>query len=393
MDTIPYGRQKIEAEDIEAVVRVLKSDFLTQGPAVQEFETSVSSFLKSISGDPAEIYALAVSNGTAALHLACLALEVKKGDRVLVTSNSFAASANCVRYADGEVEFVDISLKDYCLDLAKLETHLAAHPAGTYKGVIAVDFAGIPLDLKKLREICDRYKIWLLEDAAHALGAQSLRPNEPAYAAADGRYADIAILSFHPVKHIAMGEGGMMTTRSKALYEKMKLLRTHGITKDPSRMARNDGGWFMEMQELGYNCRISDILCALGTSQMTRIRENLKTRRKIAARYDQELTGLPITLPEVSKDLLHAYHLYVIRTQVPGDRKKLYDYLAENKIYAQVHYIPIYQHPYYVERYGKQSFANCEAYYDSCLSIPMYHSMTDADQTRVIQTIRQFFKK
>jgi UDP-4-amino-4,6-dideoxy-N-acetyl-beta-L-altrosamine transaminase len=391
MDLIPYGRQKIEAEDIEAVVNVLKSDFLTQGPAVAEFEKSVANFLKKISGDQKDIHCLAVNNGTSALQMACIALGLKKGDKVLVTSNSFAASANCVLYAGGDVEFVDISLTDYCIDYEELDARLSKQPKGTYKGIIAVDFAGIPLDLKRLREICNHHSVWLIEDACHALGAQSKRDGEEMYAAADGRYADVSILSFHPVKHIATGEGGMVTTRSDGLFEKMKLLRTHGITKEPSKMTKCDGGWYYEMQELGYNWRISDILCALGTRQMSRIESNLTSRRKIAEIYDRELSGLPLILPKVSKDVLHAYHLYVIRTIKPEDRKKLYDYLIENKIYTQVHYIPIYRFPYYIQKYGKQVRQACDAYYESCLSIPMYHTLSEIDQNRVIATIKAFF--
>lgn len=390
MEIIPYGRQEISPEDIEAVVKVLKSDFLTQGPAVQEFEKSVTDFLKGIS-DQQSVHALAVNNGTSALQLACLALGVKQGDKVLVTSNSFVATSNCVLYAGGDVEFIDISLTNYCIDLDLLEKRLNENPKGTYKGVIATDFAGIPFDLKRMRQICDQHGLWFIEDACHAIGAQFRPLTADRSAAGDAKYADISVMSFHPVKHIATGEGGMILTRSKELYDRMTFLRTHGITKDPSKMLKHDGGWYYEMQQLGYNCRISDILCALGTSQMKRIESNLANRRRIASTYDQELKNLPLFLPQVSNDLLHSYHLYVIRVQTGAEeRKKLYQHFADHKIYSQVHYIPIYQMPYYVERYGKQSLKNCDAYYDSCLSIPMFHSMSESQQARVIDVIRKF---
>lgn len=389
MNPIPYGRQSIEAEDIEAVTQVLKGDYLTQGPTVKEFETSITNFLKKITGDQTEVYAHAVNNGTTALHLACLALGLKPGEKVLVTSNTFAASANCVLYCGGEVEFVDISPKDYCIDFKDLENTLKNSPAGTYKGIIAVDFAGHVLDLEKLKQIADQHKLWIIEDACHAIGGTRKALDGTIYAAGDGKYADMTIYSFHPVKHIATGEGGMILTRSKKLHERLNLLRTHGITKDPSKLSRSDGGWYHEMQELGYNGRISDVLCALGTSQMKRIEQNLANRRKIAKKYREGLMGLPIELPQEDPLVQHAFHLYVILTD---KRKELYDYLHSKKIFAQVHYLPIYQHPYYIKRYGKISKPNCDHYYERCLSIPMYHGLTEADQNRVISEIRNFFQ-
>lgn len=390
MNEIPYGRQKIEEEDIEAVVEVLKGNFLTQGPAVAEFESSMSAFLAGISGTSNPIYTTAVNNGTSALHLACLALGVKPGDRVLVTPNTFVASANAIRYCGGEVEFVDISPDTLCMDLDLLEEQLERAPHA-YQGVVIVDFAGYPADLKRLRKIADRYGIWILEDACHAIGARRRDIEFDArgwYGAGDGMYADLAVFSFHPVKHVATGEGGMVVTRSSQLNEKLKLYRTHGITKDPSKMARQDGGWFYEMQELGHNFRISDILCALGASQMRRLEKNLLARRGIAERYQVALQNLPLELPRDSREIQHAYHLYVVKTPV---RKALYDHLFSKKIFAQVHYIPVHQQPYYVNRYGRQHLPNCDRYYENCLSIPMYHSLSAEDQDRVIEEIKMFF--
>ena len=370
-------------------VRVLKGDFLTQGPAVAEFEKSVTDFLTGLTTQKLPVHALAVNNGTTALHLACLALGVKTGDKVLVTGNSFAASANCVLYCGADVEFVDINLDDFCLDFAALETKLKSSSPGTYKGVIVVDFAGHLVDLEKLRGVADAHKLWIIEDACHAIGATRKNSKGEVYAAADGRYADISVFSFHPVKHIATGEGGMILTGSNSLFEKLKPLRTHGITKDPAQMTKVDGGWYHEMQTLGYNGRISDILCALGTSQMKRIDSNLARRREIATRYSQELKSLPIKLPVFNDIPFHAFHLYVIRTE---NRKELYDFLFTKKIFPQVHYLPIYQHPFYIGKYGKQSKTNCDEYYRTCLSIPMYHGMTNDEQTRVIEAIREFYQ-
>ena len=231
--------------------------------------------------------------------------------------------------------------------------------------------------------------MWIIEDACHAIGATRTETDGSKYAAGGGKYADISVYSFHPVKHIATGEGGMILTRSTALNDKLKLLRTHGITKDPSQLTKVDGGWYYEMQTLGHNGRISDILCALGTSQMKRIESNLRSRKKIAHRYQKELADLPIKLPIIDSNADHAYHLYVIHTE---HRKELYDFLISKKIYAQVHYVPIYQFPYYVEKYGKIVRKNCDQNYNTCLSIPMYHSLTEEDQTEVINQIKVFFK-
>jgi UDP-4-amino-4,6-dideoxy-N-acetyl-beta-L-altrosamine transaminase len=389
MENIYYGRHKIEDEDIRAVEKVLRGDFLTQGPTVAELESDTVRFLQNIASDPTEIYASAVTNGTAALHLACMALGVKPGDRVLVTALSFVASANAVLYCGGEVEFVDIDSKTHCLDLDLLELKLASQKLGHYQGVVIVDFAGVTADLKRLRKLADQYQFWIIEDACHAFGGTRTDSSSKKYAAGACAYSDIATYSFHPVKHIAMGEGGMVLTRKKSLHDQITLLRTHGITRDPTKLKKIDGGWHYEMQALGYNYRASDILCALAKSQLSRIDANLKRRQEIAAEYQTQLSGLPIILPEIDPSVFHAYHLFVILTD---RRKELYDYLLTQKIILQVHYNPIPKQPYYVERYGVQSFPVSEHYYDRCLSLPMYHSLSKADQTRVISAIQEFFK-
>lgn len=382
MNMIPYGKQSITDEDINSVIEVLKSDFLTQGPAVEKFEKMFCEFVGCK-------YAVAVTNGTAALHLAAMALEVKKGDKVLCTTNSFVASANCVLYCGGEIEFVDIDSKNFCIDIDLLESKLRANPPGTYKGIIAVDFAGYPLDFERIHKIAREFNLWTIEDACHALGASFLDAAGIRQFSGNTVYADIAVSSFHPVKHVATGEGGMIATNNPVLYEKLKLLRTHGITKDPSKMAKNDGGWFYEMQELGYNYRISDILCTLGASQLSRISENLQRRRNIALIYQSELSPFGIT-PQVEKDLEHAYHLFVIQTE---NRLELYNYLRENNIFAQVHYIPIHQQPYYKAKYGNQKLKNAEDYYSKALSLPMFHSLNDDQLGFVIDKMKNFYQR
>jgi len=380
-NVIPYGRQSITEEDIKAVVDVLQSDFLTQGPQVELFEKQFSEFINCP-------YSVAVTNGTAALHLAALALGVKPGDKVLCTANSFVASANCVVYCGGDVEFVDIDPINFCIDIKLVEEKIKAKPAGYYKGIVAVDFAGYPVDFEKLRNLADQNKLWIIEDACHALGGEFKNSKGEMHKCGSGKYADISVFSFHPVKHIATGEGGMITTQSKVLYEKLLLLRSHGITKTPEKMSKFDGGWYYEMQTLGFNYRISDILCALGLSQLRRIKPNIQRRQEIAKKYSQELKDV-VTVPQVETDNHHAYHLYVIQTT---KRDELYKILKEKNIFTQVHYIPIYQQPYYVQRYGEIHQPIAEAYYKKALSLPMYHSLSDTDQNYVIDTIKGFFK-
>lgn len=377
---IPYGRQSITEEDIKAVVDVLKSDFLTQGPQVELFEKQLSEFVNCS-------HSVAVTNGTAALHLAALALGVKPGDKVLCTANSFVASANCILYCGGDVEFVDIDPTNFCVDINLVEEKIKSKPAGYYKGIVAVDFAGYPINFEKLRSVADQNKLWIIEDACHALGGTYTDSKGEKHKCGDGRYSDLTVFSFHPVKHVATGEGGMITTNRKDLYEKLLLLRSHGITKAPEKMSKYDGGWYYEMQVLGFNYRISDILCVLGLSQLKRIESNIQRRQQIAALYNQELKNY-VQTPVVEKDKLHAYHLYVIQTE---RRDELYSFLKNNNIFCQVHYIPIHQQPYYVEKYGTLRLPNAEAYYKKGLSLPMYHALSESEQRFVIEKIKEFF--
>lgn len=379
MSVIPYGKQQITAEDIEAVVRVLKSDLLTQGPEIEKFEKAFAEAVQSP-------YAMAVANGTAALHLAVLALGVKPGDKVLCTANSFVASSNSVLYAGGDIEFVDIDPTTYCIDLKLFEEKLKKNPKA-YKGVVAVDFAGHPVVREDFFKIAKAYGLWIIEDACHAVGAQ-YKSSGVWHKVGACQHSDIAVFSFHPVKHITTGEGGMITTRNSELADKIKILRTHGITRDPKAFTKNDGPWYHEMQTLGFNYRLPDILCALGTSQLQRLSQNIENRQKIAKKYLTSLADLPLQLPRLEEDSVHAFHLFVIQTE---KRTELYNFLKQNQIFTQVHYIPIPTQPFYVQKYGKQVFPVAEKYYAQALSLPMYHSLTEKEQDFVIQKIRQFY--
>jgi UDP-4-amino-4,6-dideoxy-N-acetyl-beta-L-altrosamine transaminase len=381
---IPYGRQTITEADINAVVSTLRSDLLTQGPAIPEFEKKFSEYI-------GVNYSVAVSNGTAALHLCALALNVTSETRVITTPITFAASANCIRYCGGQVYFADIDPDTFLLDINKVRSLIEKHPKGYFHGIIPVDFAGNAVDLEAFRKLADEHNLWIIEDACHAPGGFFIDSKNNQQKCGNGKFADLAIFSFHPVKHIATGEGGMITTNNKELYEKLLLFRTHGITKDPNKFENtsaeiSQGPWYYEMQELGYNYRLTDFQAALGTSQLKRADENLIRRKQIAKRYNEAFENSNIIKP-LSIDG-HAYHLYVIQSE---DRLGLYEHLRSNNIFAQVHYVPVHLMPYYKQfghKKGDHPFA--EAYYNKCLSIPMYHSLSDEDQEFVIKKIKEF---
>jgi UDP-4-amino-4,6-dideoxy-N-acetyl-beta-L-altrosamine transaminase len=387
MDTaakpIPYGRQTITQEDIDAVIDTLQSDFLTQGPKIEEFERKFSEYIGCK-------YAVAVANGTAALHLCALALEVDEQTRVITTPITFAASANCILYCNGTVEFADIDPNTALIDLKLVEELLKGKPKGYYKGIIPVDFAGSPVDLEKVRELADEYGLWIIEDACHAPGGYFTDSKGKVQNCGNGNFADLAIFSFHPVKHIATGEGGMITTNRKDLYEKLLLLRTHGITKNPQLLKENHGGWYYEMQTLGYNYRMPDMLTALGISQLSRAEAGIKRRREIARRYGEAFEGNnKIQLLNNDKaGIGHAYHLYIIQVE---NRKGLYDYLRQKGIYAQVHYIPVHTMPFYQSLgYKNGSLVIAEKYYEGCLSLPMYPGLSEDEQEFVINCVLEW---
>ena len=382
---IPYGKQEVTEEDIAAVTEVLKSDFLTQGPQVEAFERE---FARYIGAD----YGVAVANGTAALHLGVLALGLKPGQKVITSPITFAASANCIRYAGGQVDFVDIDPDTWLMDLDLVEAKLARAEAGEYAGIIPVDFTGLAVDMERLRKLADKHGLWILEDACHAPGGSFKDRSGNLIRCGDGSYADAAIFSFHPVKHIAAGEGGMLTTNRLDVKKRVSRLRTHGITKDPELLDEQHGGWYYELQELGYNYRLSDIQCALGRSQLLYADPRLQKRREIAARYNEAFRDLEtVKLQLVSGEERrkhHAYHLYVIESD---RRKELYEFLREHQVYAQVHYIPVHWQPYYRKLgWQKGDFSRAEYYYQRCLSLPMYPSLTEAQQEFVIEKVLEF---
>lgn len=382
---IPYGRQNITEEDIKAVINTLKSDYLTQGPKIDEFEKKFAEYVGAQ-------YAVAVNNATSGLHLSTLSLGVKPGDKVIVTPMTFAASANCVRYCGGEVVFCDIDKDTYLLDIQKLEDMLKKVPLGTYKGLILVDFAGYPLNLEAFRNLADKYELWIIEDACHAPGGFFKDSKGERQYCGNGQWADVSVFSFHPVKHIATGEGGMVTTNSTELYNKLCLYRTHGITKKPELLKGNHGGWYYEMQELGFNYRITDFQAALGVSQLQRAQAGLDRRHQIASRYNEAFSKIEgIRIPYVADDVYHAYHLYIIQIV---NRLGLYNYLHNNYIYAQVHYLPLHVMPYY-QHLGnrKGDLPVVEEYYRHCLSLPMYPTLTDEEQEYVIDKVVEFVQK
>jgi len=381
MKVIPYGRQHITEEDLQAVVTTLTSDFLTQGPAIADFEQKFAAYTGAR-------YAVAVSNGTAALHLCALALDVDENTNVITTPITFAASANCIKYCGGHVTFADVNKDNATIDLEKVKEILASAPKGTYQGIIPVDFAGYPVNMEEVRQLADEYGLWIIEDACHAPGGFFIDSKGEKQCCGNGKYADLAIFSFHPVKHIACGEGGMITTNNKELYDKLIILRTHGITKDPALMEENHGGWYYEMQELGYNYRLTDFQAALGSSQLSRADEGLERRRAIAQKYDEAFAGTHIRPLIPHEQNGHAYHLYVVESE---DRKGLYDHLRAANIFAQVHYIPVHTLPYYQKQgYKKGDFPIAEAYYQKCLSLPMYPTITDEELDYVISKVLEF---
>lgn len=382
---IPYGHQNITDEDIQAVVEVLKSDYMTQGPKIGEFEKR---FAKYVGAG----YTCMVSNGTAALHLCAMALDIKPGDKVITTPITFVASANGFRYLGAEIVFCDIDPDTYLLDLDKLESLLKASPAGTYKAVVPVDFAGYPIDEERLRRLSEEYGFAIVVDACHAPGAWFTDSKGRRQMVGGCKYADLTCFSFHPVKHIATGEGGAVTTNNPKLYERVSLFRTHGVTKDPNLLTRNDGGWYYEMQELGYNYRITEMQAALGISQLGRLEWSLTRREEIADRYDKAFADCAgIRTPFRAEGLRHAFHLYIIQVD---RRKELYDFLRANNIFAQVLYIPAHTMPYY-RQFGwkKGDMPVAEEYYRHCLALPMFPSLTDEEQGWVIEKVLEFINK
>lgn len=379
MDRIPYGKQNITSDDIEAVIQALQSDFLTQGPKILEFEQKFASYVGAE-------YAVAVSNGTAALHLSCIAMGLSEGQKVITSPITFAASANCARYCGAQVDFVDIDPNTYLIDLDLLADKLDKSKKGEYSGIIAVDFSGLPIDTKKLHYLAQKHDLWVIEDACHAPGGYFKTNDGNIHKCGESVFSDLTCFSFHPVKHIACGEGGMITTNDPSVYENLLELRTHGITKDPDRIESDQGNWYYEMQQLGYNYRLPDLNAALGSSQLDLADKRLQKRFEIAQIYSESFQAIDeITLQVQPKNFQNAYHLYIIEV---NDRKGLYDHLRANNIYCQIHYIPVHLLPYYKQLgWKKGDFPASESYYDRCISLPMYPTLTREEQNYVIEQV------
>ena len=384
---IPYGRQDISEQDIQAVVDVLKSDWLTQGPAVPRFEAAVAEYCGAD-------HAVAVCNATAALHLACLALDLRPGDILWTSPNTFVASANCALYCGASVDFVDIDARTYNMSVAALREKLVhAERAGHLpKIVVPVHFAGQSCEMREIKALADHYGFRIIEDASHAIGGKYL----------DGpvgncRYADVTIFSFHPVKIITTGEGGMALTNNPALAEKMQLLRSHGITRNPAQMVgESEGDWYYQQIELGYNYRMTDIQAALGASQMLRLDKFVAKRHAIAKRYDELLVGLPMVSPWQHPDAYSGRHLYPIcikLQELKVTHRMVFDSLRAQGIGVNLHYIPVHTQPYYQSLgFKRGDFPEAERYYAEAISLPMYASLSEQNQDRVVNVLKDLLQ-
>ncbi len=381
---IPYGRQQIDESDIDAVVAVLRSDWLTQGPAIEAFECAVAQRCDAR-------YAVAVSNATAALHLACLAAGLGPDDWLWTSPNTFVASANCARYCGAKVDFVDIDPVTWNMDVAHLAAKLAhAEKLNRLpKILVPVAFSGQSCDMAAIRSLADAYGVLIIEDASHAIGATYQgRP------VGCGDYADMTVFSFHPVKIITSGEGGMLLTNSAELQQRLYRLRSHGISRDPVLMSEpSHGPWYYQQLELGFNYRITDIQAALGLSQLSKLDGFLQRRRQLAARYDLLLQELPLCLPGRQAGVESAWHLYVVRLQlarIKRSRREAFDALRAAGIGVNVHYIPVHLQPYYRELgFCPGDFPAAEAYYSEALTLPLHAGMLDSEQDQVIAALRE----
>ena len=384
---IPYGCQDITQKDIDAVIQILKSDFLTQGPQVPLFEKTVSDYCDSEFG-------VAVNSATSALHIACLALGLGKGDWLWTSPNSFVASANCGLYCGAKVDFVDIDPLTYNLSTEELEKKLiqAKQDNKLPKIVIPVHFAGQSCDMRKIHSLGQEYGFKIIEDASHAIGGKYL--DQPIGGC---QYSDITVFSFHPVKIITTAEGGLATTNDKELSERMQLFRSHGITRNSESMSKlSEGGWYYQQVDLGFNYRMTELQAALGVSQMERIDEFVTLRHKRQKRYDELLKNLPVITPYQDMDSYSALHLYPIQIQtdkVKNTRKEIFQELRKNDIGVNVHYIPVHTQPYYENMgFKKGDFPNAERYYKSAISIPLFHAMTFDQQDQVVTALEKVLK-
>jgi len=381
---IPYGRQDVTEDDIEAVVEILRSDFLTQGPAGRRFEQCVREYCGAS-------HAVAVNSGTSALHLACRAIGLAPGERLWTTAVTFVASANCGRYCGADVDFVDIDGLTGNLSIAALEAKLArAEREGRLpRVVVAVHLGGHPCDMESIGALSERYGFAVIEDASHALGA-----TYDSGRVGHCRHSDITVFSFHPVKLVTTGEGGVAVTNDPELAGRMGLLRSHGITRDATSMRREpDGPWYYEQIELGYNYRMTDLQAALGASQMARLDGYVETRRRLADEYGRMLAGLPVVVPPPPANGRSAWHLYVIRlrlSECAQGHRAVFEQLRARGIGVNLHYIPLHLHPYYQDLgFARGQFPAAEAYYDEAITLPLHPRLSTEDQHRVVRELER----
>lgn len=378
---LPYGHQWIDQDDIKAVSEVLQSDWITQGPKVEEFEKNFATYIGAR-------YAVAVNSGTAALHTACFAAGISKGDKVITTPITFVASANCVIYQGGTPVFADIREDTLNIDPEEIKKKITSDT----RALIPVDFTGLPVDLEEILQIARKNNLVVIEDASHALGATYQGKKI-------GSISDMTIFSFHPVKHITTGEGGMITTNNKKYYERLKLFRTHGITKEKDKLLNYEGPWYYEMQELGYNYRLTDFQCALGLSQLKKIDRIIQRRREIVQKYNSEFKDIiEIKIPEINPiDSNPVWHIYIIQLNLDRlkvDRREIFEALRAENIGVNVHYIPVHLQPYYRNKYNfhQGDFPKAENYYLRAITLPIFPKMSEKDVDDVISTVKKIIR-
>lgn len=374
MKIIPYGRQWVDASDIREVIKVLKSDWLTQGPKIKEFEDALCKYT-------GVKYAVAVSSGTAALHISCLAANIKRGDEVITSPITFVASANSILYCGGKPVFADIQKDTVNIDPEEIKKKINSNT----KAIIPVHFAGHPCDLEEIKEIAEKHNLLIIEDASHALGAEYKNLK-----IGSCKYSDMTIFSFHPVKHITTGEGGAVLTNQKDLYQRLLLFRNHGITKEKEKMTKFDGPWYYEMHELGFNYRMTDFQCALGISQLKKLEKYIERRRELVSIYNKELSKIDkITLPVEKPYVKSSWHIYYIRLKDASKRRLIFEELQKSNIGVQIHYIPVYLQPYYQKNFGYK-IGDCpkaEDYYQSTITLPLYPKMMNSEIQYIINIL------